>query len=315
MVSPFLGWGLDAAWGEVNRWHPLVGLGSVAQWLELGLQGPERPADRSPLGARTRGAVATLLLLGLCVLPMLVVEWWLAKAPAWLVIVLDGLVFYFCLGYRSLKEHALAVARPLMRGELAQARLALSMIVSRDTEPLSEGDIAKGVVESVLENGNDAVVASFFWFLVAGAPGVVAHRCVNTLDAMWGYKTPRFIYFGWFAARSDDLLAWIPARICALSYALCGKYSGAMRAWRKDASAHKSPNAGTVMAAGAGALGLRLGGPAPYHGAWEARPYLGDGRDVRPEDIERALRLLGRSWWLLFVVGILVRGLAKGWIW
>lgn len=315
MISPFLGWGIDAAWGEVKRWHPLVGLGNCAQFLEARLHGPEMRSDLSSLEARARGALATSLLVGMCVFPVLVLDSWLSSAPRCFTAVFDGLMFYFCLGYRSLKEHALAVAGPLKRGELAQARLALSMIVSRDTEPLAEGDIAKGVVESVLENGNDAVVASLFWFLVAGAPGVVAHRCLNTLDAMWGYKTPRFHYFGWFAARLDDLLAWVPARICALSYAVCGQYSGAMRAWREDASLHKSPNAGAVMASGAGALGIRVGGQAPYHGAWEKRPYLGKGRDVLPGDIDRALGLLNRAWWLLFVVGILLRGMLRGWIW
>jgi adenosylcobinamide-phosphate synthase len=144
----------------------------------------------------------------------------------------------------------------------------------------------------LLENGNDAVFGTLFWFIVAGAPGAVLFRLANTLDAMWGYRTPRFLAFGCVAARIDDVLNWIPARLTALSYALLGNTRLAWRCWRSQAPAWSSPNAGPVMSAGAGALGLALGGAACYDGVVEDRPPLGTGRVATASDIGRAWRLV-----------------------
>ncbi|MET0377713.1 MAG: regulatory signaling modulator protein AmpE, partial [Spongiibacteraceae bacterium] len=161
--------------------------------------------------------------------------------------------------------------------------------------------VSKAAVETVLENGSDAIFASLFWFAVAGLPGVVLHRAANTLDAMWGYRNARFNEFGCAAARIDDVLNLIPARLTAIAYALSGQCANALRSWRAQASSWSSPNAGPVMAAGAGALGLQLGGAAMYHGAMENRPALGFGRSAQAADIQRALTLLDRSLllWLL----------------
>jgi adenosylcobinamide-phosphate synthase len=144
----------------------------------------------------------------------------------------------------------------------------------------------------LLENGNDAVFGTLFWFIVAGAPGAVLFRLANTLDAMWGYRTPRFLAFGCVAARIDDGLNWIPARLTASSYALLGNTRLAWCCWRSQAPAWSSPNAGPVMSAGAGALGLALGGAACYDGVMEDRPPLGTGRVASAADIGRAWRLV-----------------------
>jgi adenosylcobinamide-phosphate synthase len=164
--------------------------------------------------------------------------------------------------------------------------------------------VAAAAVESVLENGNDAVFGALFWFLVAGAPGVLLFRLSNTLDAMWGYRTPRYLYFGWAAARFDDVLNFVPARLTALTYALIGSTGAALRCWRLQARAWESPNAGPVMAAGAGALGLGLGGGAYYHGEWEERPPLGVGSPPDAGSIRAALKLVrsGVVLWLVLVV-------------
>lgn len=307
MIACIAGWLLDAALGEAKRWHPLVGFGLAAQRVES--RWGSASAELGSCSLRIRGLLSVLGLTGLSVLLVLLLRAFLAALlPSWLSWILDALALYVCLGHRSLREHARAVSAPLCDEDLDQAKAELAKIVSRDTEPMGPSQVADGVIESVLENGSDAVIASLFWFLVAGVPGVVAHRCINTLDAMWGYKTPRFLYFGWAAARLDDLANWVPARLCALGYALVGQTGPALSAWWEQGSLHKSPNAGAVMASGAGALGIEIGGPARYHGVWESKLRLGQGRASQPQDIERAIALLGRcvGLWLglALIIGI-----------
>ena len=216
---------------------------------------------------------------------------------------LNILLLYFAIGWKSLGVHAKRVQSALIANNLPDARHQVGMLVSRDTTQLEQGDIAKATIESVLENGNDAVFATIFWFVVAGAPGAIAYRLVNTLDAMWGYRNARYQNFGWAAARLDDALNYIPARLTALSYAIVGQRQIALRCWKTQGANWKSPNAGPVMAAGAGSLGISLGGAAWYHGKLEQRPILGEGRDPNANDIDRAILLIQRAivLWLVFI--------------
>lgn len=284
----------DAVLGEFGRWHPLVAFGRAATFMD------ER-WNRTTLAVATRcllGGAALLLL----VLPPVMLGAWLAMLPhGW---VAELVLVYFALGLRSLGDHARAVQRVLEAGSLADARRAVGMMVSRDTGAMNERQVSAATVESVLENGNDAVFGTLFWFVVAGAPGVVMHRLVNTLDAMWGYRTERLEAFGWAAARLDDVLNWIPARLTALTYALVSAAPvRALVCARRQGGRTESPNAGRVMAAGAGALGVRLGGPGIYHGHLRRRPRFGAGALPRPDDIGRALRLVrnGTILWILAV--------------
>ncbi|UXI70707.1 adenosylcobinamide-phosphate synthase CbiB [Tahibacter amnicola] len=292
-----LAFAIDALIGEPRRWHPLVGFGRWARALE----------DCLYANRRRRGLVA----LGLAVLPPVLLVTLLSFIPSMATLV-SVLALYAAIGLRSLHEHGYAVAHALETGDLDQARTCLSHIVSRDTAALEPSQVAAGATESVLENGNDAVFGAFFWFLLAGAPGVVFYRLVNTLDAMWGYRNSRYGRFGWAAARLDDVLNWIPARLTALTYAVCGRYRRALACWRTQAPAWDSPNAGPVMAAGAGALGVRLGGPAPYEGQWHDRPMLGEGSEPESGHVHDALSLVRRGavLWLILVFLVEWSGLA-----
>ncbi len=279
---------MDRLLGEPRRFHPLIGFGFWAEAIERGLH---HPALTHTLALRLAGLLAWMLAL----LPWLVLALWLR---AQLGLVVDVLLLYFALGAKSLAEHAEAVAIPLADGRLEEARERVGLMVSRDTQALDARGVACAGVESVLENGNDAVFGALFWFAVAGGPGALLFRLANTLDAMWGYRTPRYRYFGWAAARLDDLLNYLPARLTALSYALLGRTRSALDCWRSQAGAWASPNAGPVMAAGAGALGLVLGGSANYHGVSEIRPQLGSGAEPLAADIRRAITLVQQSLWL-----------------
>lgn len=282
---------LDYFLGEARRWHPLVGFGNLAGLIE-------RACNAG--GARfMRGSAAwCLAVIPLSALAMLLCEFGGLAAHA--------LLLYFSLGLRSLRDHNLPIARALARSDLPDARRLTARIVSRDTANSGEEDLAKASTESLLENGNDAVFGALFWFIVAGGAGAVLFRLANTLDAMWGYRSSRYLEFGRSAARIDDALNFIPARLTALSYVVLGRErKTAWRCWREQAPTWSSPNAGPVMASGAGALGLSLGGVAIYDGVLEQRPALGSGPPAQGADIVRAWELV-RATTVLWLVAVCV---------
>jgi len=285
---------LDSLLGEPRGWHPLVAFGRLAERIEQRFN----PGGR---GWRSHGVTAWVL----AVLPLTLLALILSLLPyvGWLV---EVVALYAALGLKSLGEHAAPVAKALRDGNLPEARRRVGYMVSRQTSELDDEGVARAATESVLENGSDAVFAALFWFALLGAPGVVLYRLANTLDAMWGYRNARFERFGWAAARIDDALNYIPARLVALSYALLGKTRLALQCWRRQAPTWDSPNAGPVMAAGAGALGVALGGAAIYYGEVHQRPPLGEGAKADAEAIERALSLVRRGvvlWLLVLLIG------------
>ena len=280
---------LDRLLGEPRRFHPLVGFGRLARYVEKTFNGR---ADAPPAARRLRGVTAAAVLL----VPLTLLAAWLQQS-AFFGTLFSIALLYFAIAPRSLGEHAGRVAAAFSV-DLPAARREVGMMVSRDTGQMDEEDVARAAVESVLENGNDAVFGALFWFALLGAPGALLYRLANTLDAMWGYRNARYNDFGRAAARLDDALNFIPARLTALTYALLGKTRSALHCWRQQAPAWDSPNAGPVMAAGAGALGVRLGGAAIYHGELEQRPLLGCGATVGAADIARAVSLVQRGLWL-----------------
>ncbi|NJN47856.1 MAG: cobalamin biosynthesis protein [Candidatus Competibacteraceae bacterium] len=294
---------LDTWLGEPPRYHPLVGFGRLVTIVEERFYGT---LPGNVMQGRWRGLLAVIVLT----VPLTLITAATIAVP--FPGVLDALILYLAIGRRSLAEHADRVRQALKNQDIAAARRQVGFMVSRDTAALQPPEICKATVESVLENGNDAVFGAIFWFAVGGVPAVVAYRLINTLDAMWGYRNNRYRDFGWAAARLDDVLNFIPARLTALGYALVGNTGSALRCWFSQGRDWKSPNAGPVMAAGAGSLGVVIGGPACYGGLTQQRPLLGEGRTPDVDTLSDALTLIKRSLvlWLIVLatVGIYTDG-------
>lgn len=284
-VGIALGFLLDAAVGDPRRGHPVAGFGSAFSAVER----------RFWADSRRRGLACTGAAVGSVAVVAALAERAARRRPLTETAVI-AVATWVALGGTSLAREAAVMAGHLERGDLPAARQRLGHLCSRDATGLDEAELARAAVESVAENTSDAVVAPLLWAAVGGVPGVLVHRAVNTLDAMVGYRTPRHVRFGWAAARLDDLLGLVPARLTAgLAAALASLVGGApqaaLRAWRRDAAAHPSPNAGPVEAAFAGALGVRLGGSSTYAGHVEDRGRLGDGPSVVSADLARTVRL------------------------
>ncbi|HEX6473301.1 MAG TPA: cobalamin biosynthesis protein [Streptosporangiaceae bacterium] len=283
-----LGAALDALLADPRRWHPVAAFGRAAAALER----------RMYAGSKVRGA----LYAGTCVAGAaalgLAADRLAGRRPAVRTVVAAATT-WAALGGTSLCREGAAMAAELDRGDLAAARDRLSHLCARDPVGLDAAELARATVESIAENTSDAVVAPLLWGAVAGVPGLLAYRAINTLDAMVGYRTPHYADFGWAAARLDDLANWVPARLTAMLTVACAPLAGGSGRrsyavlWR-DGGAHPSPNAGRCEAAAAGALGVRLGGANVYEGRRERRPAIGDGRPPEVADIRRAV-LLSRA--------------------
>lgn len=304
---------LDGLVGEPRRAHPLVGFGRLAarveRWMNRAGDDAVHAAEVGWLRDAWRRCCGVLAWSVMVLPPTAAAVWLIAHLPFTLACAVHVLLLWFALGACSLHDHLAPIARALTEGDLIRARALTARIVSRDTADADAAALARAAVESALENGNDAIFGALFWFALVGGPGALAFRLLNTLDAMWGYRTPRLLAFGWAAARLDDLANWLPARLTAASYVLCGDTRRALHCWQTQASAWDSPNAGPVMAAGAGSLGVQLGGPARYHGRIESRPTLGSGAVPVGADIGRALRLV-RQALAVWLATLVVLGLA-----
>jgi adenosylcobinamide-phosphate synthase len=279
------GYALDVAFADPRRHHPVALFGTLARRLEHRVYADSRGRGAAYSAALVGGTSAATLIAraGLRQLP--------GAGPAAVEFGLTTAATFIALGGTSLVREGDAMAGLLDDGDLAGARRRLSHLCARDASELTEPDLARATVESIAENTSDAVVAPLFWGGLLGAPGLLGYRAANTLDAMVGYRSPRFERFGWASARLDDWLNLIPARIAAvLVFVVTGRRE-ALSTWRRFARVHPSPNAGPVEAAYAGALGVRLGGSNTYEGVTEKRGVLGDGRDVVIADVARANRL------------------------
>ena len=281
-----VGYLADLVLADPRRGHPVALFGSGAAALEQLTYADTRRAGALHVGA----------LLGvLCALGLAVERAGWRRRRGWTALTTAAATFV-ALGGTSLSRTGRQMAGLLDAGDVEGARRLLPSLCGRDPAALDSAGLARAALESVAENTSDAHVAPVLWAAAGGVPAVLVYRGANTLDAMIGNRSPRYARFGWAAARFDDALNFVAARVTALMVVTCapmvgGSPAGALRAWRRDAARHPSPNAGVVEAAFAGALGLRLGGPTQYAHELEIRPTLGDGRAPEVSDLARAVRL------------------------
>jgi adenosylcobinamide-phosphate synthase len=275
----------DAAFGDPRRWHPVAGFGRIASGLELRVWRP----------SRLTGTGYALTLVGATAAAAWAVDGRFRRRPLGRAL-LTGALTWTALGGRSLGGLALDLAARVREGDLEAARAVLPSLAGRDPDSLDGPELCRAAVESVAENTADAIIGPVLWGAIAGPAGIAGYRAANTLDAMVGHRSSRYLRFGWASARLDDLLGWAPARLggalaCALAPAVGGDRSLAFATMRRDGAAHPSPNAGRLEAAYAGALDVGLGGRNRYGERVEQRPELGDGPPPGPADVERAARL------------------------
>lgn len=293
-------WGgffLDLIIGDPESWwHPVRAIGSLICKLEKLLR---RLFPKTSGGELLAGGILAVFTSGLTCTAAAAVLWAGKTVHPALGFLLGMVMCWQLLAARSLKTESRKVYRALKKQTLEEARYQVSRIVGRDTQNLTEDGVIRAAVETVAENASDGVVAPLFWMFLFGPAGGFFYKAVNTMDSMVGYKNERYLYFGRAAARLDDLVNWIPARLTGLLFILSafllpgfdGK--GAFRIWRRDRRCHKSPNSAQSEAACAGALGVELAGDASYFGKIVKKPTIGDPlRPVEPEDIIRADRLM-----------------------
>jgi len=307
---------LDKCLGEPRRFHPLVGFGHYALFLERKLY---LSSSKSSSVLHIFSGILCWILAVLPVVLLVTFLMWAIHAylPVYVYWISNVVILYFTVGQKSLHEHGLAVYQPLSSydknlqacsskelNDLCQSRTALSMIVSRDTKEATPQQIATSTIETITENTHDAVIGPMIFFIFMGAPGAILFRLCNTLDAMWGYRTDRYEKFGKWSARADDLLGYIPARVTALLMVLASPMNiiKTIKSIWITGRAWYSPNAGLVMAAGAGALGIKLGGNAIYNGKEKGRLLLGFGKTVCIDDIKRSIQLMYKTSILLIMV-------------
>ena len=301
-----LGFVLDLLLGDPHGWPHLVRwFGAVIAQLEKWLY----PISSKRLG----GALLVIgtILVGAGVPAVVLYGGW--RLNRWVYLALATVLVWQCLAAKSLRDESLKVYDALTTGTLADARQAVSMIVGRDTEVLDEAGVTRAAVETVAENTSDGEVAPLFWMMLLGPLGGCFYKAVNTMDSMVGYRNERYERFGTCAARLDDVMNYIPARLSALlmiaGSALCAMDAkSARRIWRRDRRNHASPNSAQTEAVMAGALNVRLAGDAQYFGVVHKKPTIGDDiRSIKAEDIRRSHRLLYVTSALMLVLALVER--------
>jgi adenosylcobinamide-phosphate synthase len=275
--------------------HPVVGIGQLISFFERNLN---KTGWSSSLRMATGLLTLIFLMTGLTILGFLIV---LAIPAGTLGILVTSFLVWPFIAAKSLADHVKAVAEPLKTNDLPSARQAVSMIVGRNSDNLGSNDIARAALESLAENTSDGVTAPLFWGVLLGFPGVLIYKFVNTADSMIGYKSERYRDFGWASARFDDLINYIPARLTSLIYAIISRNTlKVLRITLRDASQHRSPNAGWPETSVAASIGVKLSGPRIYDGIKTNDPWLNsDGRNPTGHDLFSGLRLFDHFLWAI----------------
>ncbi len=310
-LSVFAGFGLDCLLGDpLSRLHPVVLMGKLISLFEKQLR-PRFP--QTPPGERTAGTIMALavpLISTGAGLLLLYLAW---RVHPWAYFAVSAFLCWQCFAARCLMAEAKKVVTCLEKEGLSAGRRQVGMLVGRDTDSLTEPQVVKAAVETVAENTSDGVVAPLFWMVLFGAAGGLFYKAVNTMDSMVGYKNDRYLHFGRCAAKFDDVVNYVPARLSALAMIgaafllrLDGK--GALRVWRRDRRNHASPNSAQTESACAGALGVQLGGNASYFGKLHEKPTIGDPlRPIERADVARACILMyGTNLLLLALYGMIL---------
>jgi adenosylcobinamide-phosphate synthase len=300
---------LDFIFGD-PKWlpHPIRFIGFLIKNGEKWL----RKLGRSHRWEYIGGAILSILVISIVTFLSLIILIWLYKINLFLAMAVHSLMCYQIIAAKCLRDEGIIIFNELKKGDLGGAQQKLSLIVSRDTASLDESRIVKSTVETISENTSDGVVAPLIFMLIGGAPLGFLYKTINTLDSMIGYKNERYIRFGRFAAKLDDIFNYVPARISAwmmiLASRICGyDWRKAIIIFRRDRSNHPSPNSAQTESVCAGALGIQIAGANYYFGKLIEKPTIGD--DLRPavkEDILKANRLMYGSFLLTLLAGIIV---------
>ncbi|MCL2151112.1 MAG: adenosylcobinamide-phosphate synthase CbiB [Coriobacteriia bacterium] len=278
-----------------NPLHPIRLIGLC---IAFGIRLHKNSGDKTPAGQFLAGMLLSLLIIAASFGLVLLACRLLYGLNLWAGLVAEAVICYFLIAAKSLKTESMKVYHALVAGDIEQARHWLSYIVGRDTAELDSTAVAQAAVETVAENLSDGVIAPLLFIMIGGAPLGLAYKAINTLDSMIGYRNDDFMYFGRFAARLDDVVNFIPARLAGLLMVVGARFIGAsskdaLRIFRRDRNNHLSPNSAQTEAACAGALGLQLGGDHYYHGELVSKPTIGDALAIaQPEHIAAANRLM-----------------------
>ena len=304
------GYLLDFALGDPERLpHPIRWTGRLISTLEKQL----RKLPATPRWEKAAGVLLVLLTVSIVYGAALLVLCISYEISQYLCFAVSTLLVWTGLSARSLGDEAKGVLKAFDNGGIEAARKRLSRIVGRDTASLDSKDVLRATTETVSENTSDGVVAPLFFLAIGGPALMMAYKAVNTLDSMVGYKNARYVSFGWFAARLDDVANYIPARIAgalavSASFILGYNWLSSMRIMLRDGRKHPSPNAGVIEAAFAGSLGVRFGGPSSYFGAESVKPFIGDeARQFEPSIVLSAVRLMGTITFLMAGLTLAIR--------